>query len=207
MRHLLAGLALVAALAQPAAGQGVVAEVRTWDGQQLSLSEPTFEVFYTIVLPDKQPDAGAAPAAAAGGAMAPVSVSVIGAGGGGPAYGIGGRGTMQASVGGLLPAGPDAIQGRRQQEWLTLVREGVETRVPLSEVAAVVFSRQSLVASPLPPWVAPQAFRHAATAVLNDGSQLQGDYVNLGTSVLRGTSGLAVVDVPWTQIETLRFRR
>lgn len=206
MRHLLAGLALVAALAQPAAGQGVVAEVRTWDGQQLNLADPTFEVFYTIVLPEQQA-AGAAPAAPAGGAMAPVSVNVIGAGGGGPTYGVGGGGSIQASVGGLLPTGPDAIQGRRQQEWLTLVREGVETRVPLTEVAAVVFSRQSLLGSPLPPWVAPQAFRYAATAVLNDGSQLQGDYVNLGTSVLRGTSGLAVVDVPWTQIETLRFRR
>jgi hypothetical protein len=43
--------------------------------------------------------------------------------------------------------------------------------------------------------------------VLNDGSQVQADYVNLGTSILRGTSAQGTVDVPWGEIETVRFRR
>ena len=87
------------------------------------------------------------------------------------------------------------------------MRGAIEMRVPLSEVAALVFSRRRVVGSPLPSWVAPSHFHHAATAVLNDGSQVQADYVNLGTSILRGTSAQGTVDVPWGEIETVRFRR
>lgn len=223
MRHLLAGFMFVAALAQPALGQEVTAEVRTWEGQVLTLSSPTFEVFYTIVVPEQR-QSGAPPGAAAGvveagAGMANGAAGVAGAPGAAPGYGSGVDIAARAprAGGDIGSQGPDwqeqccltleALQGRRQLHVLTLVRGATEMRVPLSEVAALVFSRRRVEGSPLPPWVAESHFHHAATAVLNDGSQLQGDYVNLGTSILRGTGVQGTVDVPWYEIETVRFRR
>jgi len=220
MRHLLAGFVLVAALAQPALGQEVTAEVRTWEGQVLTLSSPTFEVFYTIVVPQQRQGAGAPPGAAAGvveagGGMADGVAGPGAAPGYGPGVDIAAR--APRAGGEIGTQGPEwqeecclpleALQGRRQLHVLTLVRGATEMRVPLSEIAALVFSRRRVVGSPLPPWVAQGHFHHAATAVLNDGSQLQGDYVNLGTSILRGTGVQGTVDVPWNEIETVRFRR
>jgi hypothetical protein len=218
MRHLLAGFVLVAALAQPALGQEVTAEVRTWEGQVLTLSSPTFEVFYTVVVP-RQRGEGAAPGAAPGVVEVGAAGPTNGAGGAvpgyGPAVGIAVRGPRAG--GEIGSQGPEwqedcclpleALQGRRQLHVLTLMRGATEMRVPLSEVAALVFSRRRVVGSPLPAWEAPSHFHHAATAVLNDGSQVQADYVNLGTSILRGTSVQGTVDVPWGEIETVRFRR
>ena len=222
MRHLLAGFVFVAALAQPALGQEVTAEVRTWEGQVLTLSSPTFEVFYTIVVPQQRQGGGIPPGAAAGVVEAGAGMAANGAAGVagiGPGYGPGIEIAARApQAGGEIGSqGPEwqeecclpleALQGRRQLHVLTLVRGAIEMRVPLSEVAALVFSRRRVVGSPFPPWVAQSHFHHAATAVLNDGSQLQGDYVNLGTSILRGTGVQGTVDVPWYEIETVRFRR
>lgn len=219
MRSVLAGFVLVAALAQPALGQDVTAEVRTWEGQILTLAAPTFEVFYTVVVPEER-QGGAVPPGTGGsvvepavGGVAPGAVPADTSFG--PAAGIAVRGPR---AGGRIGSqGPDwleeccvpleALQGRRQLHYVTMMRGAVETRVPLSEVAALVFSRRQVLNSPLPPYVAPGHFHHAVTAVLNDGSQVQADYVNLGTSVLRGTSDQGTVDVPWAEIETVRFRR
>src|SRR5207302_9416061 len=62
-------LAVAAAAASPAAAQDVTAEVRTWSGQSLQLSQPSLEVFYTIVPREEGPGGGGQqyPGAAAGG--------------------------------------------------------------------------------------------------------------------------------------------
>src|SRR4029450_14162567 len=61
-------LAVAAATASPAAAQDVTAEVRTWSGQALQLSQPSLEVFYTIVPREEGPGGGQQyPGAAVGG--------------------------------------------------------------------------------------------------------------------------------------------
>ncbi len=67
--RVIVGLAILAGLvnaALPAVAQEVTAEVRTWDGQSWRLTQPRFEVFYTIM-----PKAEEAPAAAEAAAAAP----------------------------------------------------------------------------------------------------------------------------------------
>ena len=46
--RLIIGLAGVAIAVAPGAAQEPVAEVRTWSGETLRLSQPSLEVFYTI---------------------------------------------------------------------------------------------------------------------------------------------------------------
>ena len=62
-------LAALVAAALPAAAQDVTAEVRTWNGQSLRLSQPSLEVFYTIV-PKEEGSGGPQVPGAAGGAPA-----------------------------------------------------------------------------------------------------------------------------------------
>jgi len=59
-------------------------------------------------------------------------------------------------------------------------------------------------------WLSTSAIRarfDAATAVLSDGSKIEGDYVNLGTALLRGATPQGTIDIPWDEIESIRFRR
>lgn len=58
------GLALLVASAIPASAQDVTAEVRTWSGQSLRLSQPSLEVFYTIVPKEEGPGGPQVPGAA-----------------------------------------------------------------------------------------------------------------------------------------------
>src|SRR6266567_4611643 len=59
-------LAALVAAALPAAAQDVTAEVRTWSGQSLRLSQPSLEVFYTIVPKEEGPGGAQVPGAAGG---------------------------------------------------------------------------------------------------------------------------------------------
>src|SRR5713226_8245353 len=67
-RMLIGSLALAAlvAAAIPAAAQEVTAEVRTWSGQSVRLSQPSLEVFYTIVPKQEGPGGPQVPGAAGG---------------------------------------------------------------------------------------------------------------------------------------------
>jgi hypothetical protein len=89
---------------------------------------------------------------------------------------------------------------------VTLRKNGVDVQVPLTALDSLSFTRTRVV-STLPPYVASEHYRHAATAVLRDGTRLDGDYVNLGTSFLRGRAPQQRVDIPWQDIETVRFTR
>jgi peptidoglycan-associated lipoprotein len=53
--------------------------------------------------------------------------------------------------------------------------------------------------------VAGTHFRYFATAELVDGSRVEGDYVSLGTTVLRGMTPQGRVDIPWQDIENVSF--
>src|SRR5262249_11130686 len=170
-------LVAVAAAASPAAAQDVTAEVRTWSGQSLQLSQPSLEVFYTIVPREEGP----------GGQQVP------GAGG---APGAMGSGTNTGSLVGtevsgsirnlsklFRDKGPEALQGNRQALSVSLTQAGIERRIPLDAIRDLAFRRTPVSNSTLPPYVAPTHFRYAASALLTDGSRVEGDYVNLGTAI------------------------
>jgi len=69
----LAALAVLGAVALPAAAQDVTAEVKTWAGQSLRLSQPSLEVFYTIVPREEGPSkpSGTWPSSVSGSRTAP----------------------------------------------------------------------------------------------------------------------------------------
>lgn len=181
------GVAVLAATAGSAHAQAPAAEVRTYAGQTYRLTDVSLDVLYTIQLP-KQDGGGPAEDAPTTGAKTPMLFG------------------SAAAVGRFLDKGPEPLQGHRQSETLTLSKDGVETRVALAEVSTLTFMRQR-IRSGLPPHVAPQHYRYAATAVMVDGTIVEGDYVNLGTTVVRGGTPHGRIDIPWEHIETVRFSR
>jgi hypothetical protein len=179
----------------PATAQDVSADVRTWSGESWRLAQPSFEIFYTIPAPSQQnggadsygapPPPGAAP-----GSQSQLSLS----------------GSL-LSLQNFFDSGPDPRQGHRQAEYITIRRGAVESRLPLAGIASLTFTRQHVSGSTLPPYYVRRHFRYAATAVLTDGSRVEGDYVNLGTLTLRGQTAHGRLDISWEEIESVRFQR
>ena len=177
----------------PSSAQDLSAEVRTWTGQSWRLAQPSLEIFYTIPVPAKgaTDSYGAAPAGGAGTAgKSSLSMS----------------GTVQA-LESFFDSGPEPRQGRRQAEYITIRRGAVETRLPLASITSLTFTRQPVSDSSLPPYLVGRHFRYAATAVMTDGSRLEGDYINLGTLILRGQTAEGRLDISWEDIESVRFQR
>jgi hypothetical protein len=191
-------LVWVAALAPPARAQDITADVRTWSGQSWRLSQPSLEVFYTIV--SKPQGDGAA----GGGGTGPTSFNSLTLGG------LGREGvdpslmTLNRFFG---KAAPETIQGHRQGQEITAYRGGVATQIPLDNISSIIFKRQPVRDSSLPPYVATTHIRHGADIALVDGGRVDADYVNLGTAILRGTTPDGRMDIPWQDIEVLRFAR
>ena len=183
-----AALAVLVAGAAPAGAQTPNAEVRTWTGQTYQLAEPSLEVRYTIMLPQKNEGAGPSESAPPSGARTPMLFG------------------SASAISGFLDKEPEPLQGHRQSEMITLRKDGTEIRLPLASVGALFFARQP-ARSTLPPYAAAGHYRYSATAILNDGSKIEADYVSLGTSVLRGRTAHGRVDIPWEHIEVVRFTR
>lgn len=183
--RVIVGLAILAGLvnaALPAVAQEVTAEVRTWDGKSWRLTQPRFEVFYTIMV---KPEEGAVP-------QGPKAPDV----------------TMTGSVQGLGILFKEEAQTKRghaQVALVTISRKGVETEIPLASIRSLQFFRQPVEDSALRPYLAVTHFRYSAAAVLLDGSRVEGDYVNLGTAVLRGMTPQGQVDIPWQEIGDINF--
>lgn len=172
----------------PLWAQTMGAEVRTWTGETYQLAEPSLEVLYTIMVPKKDQGPGESETAPTSGAKTPMLFG------------------SASAINQFLDKQPEPLQGHRQSETFTLRKDGAEIRLPLASVGALYFTRQP-ARSTLPPYVASQHYRYAATAVLDDGSRIEGDYVNLGTTFLRGRTAHGTVDIPWQHIETVRFTR
>jgi hypothetical protein len=185
-----AGLVMLIAGATPARAQTTSAEVRTWSGQTYQLTEPSLEVLYTIMVPKKDEAGGGAPSdtGQSTGARAPMLFG------------------NAANISQFLEKQPEPLQGQRQSEAITLRQDRSEVRLPLTSVGALFFARQP-ARSTLPPYIASEQYRYSVIAVLDDGSRVEGDYVNLGTTFLRGRTAHGRVDIPWDQIEIVRFKR
>ena len=210
---LLSAVMLMTLAPSASVAQEVTAEVRTWSGQTLIVKDPTLEIFYTILPSVTSPlgGGGGGYSPTAPGAPTPPGTSgeiaqppaTIGVGSVGFQAGT----AMQAAAGTLLPAGPVSKQGRRQQDFVRLSREGAEVAVPFANIVNLLFTKTLVHPRGLPPYVSQKHYRHAATAVLVDGSKIDGDYVNLGTALLRGATPQGTIDIPWDEIESIRFRR
>lgn len=184
-----AGLLLLVASHGPGMAQDSTAEVKTWAGQSLRLAEPSFQVVYTVLVEKDQ--AGVAPA---GEAVAP---------GGGP---LELRGSVKA-LSSFLERGLQSRWGRRGADTLMIRKDGVETRVPFESIESMQFTRQPVTSNVLPPYYTSGHYRHAASVVLKNGARLEADYVNLGTAVLTGGAPQGRVEIPWAEIEMVRFAR
>jgi hypothetical protein len=190
-----ASLAALVAIVTPSGAQDGGAEVRTWDGQSLSLADASLEVFYTILPPRKDEGGAAGPAdSAAAGATA------------GRFSGMRIFGSVE-SLSSFFDKGSEPMQGHRRTDSVKLHRHGIATQIPISSVATLVFTREPVKDSALPPYVAPSHFRYGATAILVDGSRIDGSYVNFGTAILRGRTRDGRVDIRWEDIEVVRFNR
>lgn len=201
-RHLLiAVLALIAVgtLALPAQAQDITADVKTWSGQSWRLSEPSLELFYSIV--SKPQEAERERVSEVG---APTNFTSL-------TLGRLSRESIDPSVATLNRLfgrnAPDTIQGHRQGQDITAYRRGVATQIPVASISSISFKRQPVQDSSLPPYVAAIHIRYAADIALVDGGRIEADYINLGTTILRGTTPDGRVDIPWQDIELLRFRR
>lgn len=184
-------VALLTLLASHGLGlaQDSTAEVKTWAGQSLRLTEPSFQIVYTVLVEKDQ--AGVAPAGEGV------------ASGGGP---LELRGSVKA-LSSFLERGLQSRWGRRGADTLTIRKDGVETRVAFESIESVQFSRQPVTSNVLPPYYTSGHYRHAANVVLKNGARLEADYVNLGTAVLTGTAPQGRVEIPWAEIEMVRFAR
>jgi len=193
-------LAMATAGAYPAAAQDVTAEVRTWSGQSLQLLQPSLELFYTIVPREEGPGGQAPGAGAAPGAMGSGTST-------GSLIGTEISGSIRNLSRLFRDKGPEPLQGNRQAETVSFTQAGVERRIPLEAIKDLAFRRTQVSNSTLPPYVASKHFTYGASAVLTDGSRVDGDYVNLGTAVLRGVTPQGRVEIPWQDIEVVRFSR
>jgi hypothetical protein len=177
--------------AVPAFAQAT-ADVRTWSGASWRITDPILHVFYTVFEKDKEetggvPTASALPPPPVG---APLEI----------------RGSLKA-LSTFLKEPPQSLSAERASDVVTVWRDGVETRLPLDAIQSLQFFRQALVGSSLPPYVAPLHVRESVVVIMANGSRVEADYVNLGTAVLRGTAGQGKVDIPWGEIESVRFSR
>jgi hypothetical protein len=192
-------LIAVAALSGPASAQEITADVKTWAGHSWRLSQPSLEVFYSIV--SKSREGGGETGSEVAKATNFTNLTLGGLT----------RESADPSVATLNrffgKDAPDTIQGHRQAQEITAYRGGVGTQIPLANISTITFKRQPVRDSSLPPYIAATHVRHAADITLADGGRIAADYVNLGATILRGASVDGRIDIPWQDIEVLSFTR
>jgi hypothetical protein len=192
--------ATLAGSAGSAAGQDVTAAVRTWSGQSWQITQPSLEVFYTIVSRTRESQSSAASTGVGElGGMTNLGLGVLGRQAVDPSLF-----TLNRLFGSQAP---DTIQGHRQAQEITVYRGGVATQIAVASIATLAFTRQPVQDSSLPPYLADTHVRSTATVLLTDGTRVEADYVNLGGMLLRGTIPGGRIDIPWQDIQTVEFRR
>src|SRR5690242_7169158 len=131
----LLALTVTAAAGSPAAAQDVTAEVRTWSGQSLRLSQPSLEVFYTIVPKEEGPGGQEVPGAGAASGTMGSGVSS------GSLIGTEVSGSLRSLSRRFRDKGPEPLQGNCQADTVSITQAGVERRVPLEAIKDLAFKR------------------------------------------------------------------
>jgi hypothetical protein len=185
---LLGGVALAGA-------QDVVAEVETWRGAMVRLEKPSLEVLYTIA---PAPILGRTGAAVAEGGSAPAAAAA-----GGTAVNVTMGKTIQDTP---IGAGPAPIQGRRSQQVMTFVRQGVEVQVPFDRIAAMLVEQRPVTTHGWPRYAEPIT-QSLATVTLVDGATIEAANVNFGTALLRGVGPQGTIELPLGDVKTLKIKR
>ena len=191
--------AALAGSAGSAAAQDVTAAVRTWNGHSWQITQPSLEVFYTIVSKSQESQGGGGTGVGQLGGMTNLGLGVLGRQAVDPSLF-----TLNRLFGSQAP---DTIQGHRQAQEITVYRDGVAAQIAVASIASLAFARQPVQDSSLPPYIANTHVRSSATVLLTDGTRVEADYVNLGGMLLRGTMPGGRIDIPWQDIQTVEFRR
>ena len=189
-RVALAAAAVMLACTQPVAAQEAVAEIQTWRGAVVKLTQPSLEVLYTIIPAPLVTQTSGTTTAVSGG----MTQGLTGASSKGPVSGT------------AVGTGPQPIQGRRDTTALTFVTQGIELHVPLDRIATLAVERRT-IGSTLPAHVSPTHAQYSASATLTDGSKIDGAQVNFGTTILRGMGPYGTIELPLEDIKTLRITR
>jgi hypothetical protein len=191
---------ILAGTAGTAAAQDVTATVLTWNGQSWQISQPSLEVFYTIVSrAQTQGSPGGGTGVGELGGMSQLGLGVLGRQAVDPSLF-----TLNRLFGSQAP---DTIQGHRRAQEITVYRGGTATQIAVASIATLAFARQPVKDSSLPPYFADTHVRSTATLLLTDGTRVEADYVNLGGMLLRGAIPGGRIDIPWQDIQTVEFRR
>lgn len=187
-----------------AEAQQRTADVRTRNGQVWQLVDPTLHVLFTVIPKPAEGEQGLPTPPGAGPQATPGSAggSMISPAGGGPQPQV--SGSVQ-SLKKALASGPEPLRAQRTSDVLTIVKNETEILVPLASIAVLAISRIDVPNSTLPPYVAAAHARYSAAIALTDGSVLEGDYMNPGTMMLRGTAPAGRVEIPLEEVESLRF--
>ena len=134
---LIAILALiwVAAPPPPTSAQDVTADVTTWSGQSWRLSQPSLEIFYSIVsAPQEETGDKGSSAMDKITTFTNLTLGGLRRDGADPSIV-----TLNRFFG---KAAPDTIQGHRQAQEITAYRGGVATQIPLGSISSINFKRQ-----------------------------------------------------------------
>ncbi len=201
----------VAATSCPAAAETRSVDVRTHSGLTLRINEALLTAAYTILPRPLYNQTGGQLGATPGQEAPPPPRPPAPNGAAGAAFGIlftsAAIGGSRNGNGQLRPDDmPDPMLAERVIDALTIARGDVEVRIPVEQLATLTIVRIP-IASPLPSYVAGSHVRHAASAVLRDGSRIDGDYLSTGTIVLRGTTAAGRVQIPLEDVESLEFVR
>jgi hypothetical protein len=171
-------------VAEAAVCQGAAATVRTYEGVSYTVTNLSLESFYTIGElkegPPERQQFGSTISISATGAAPPAP--------GGEAYGADQKKPEEKM-----------LRGHTRIGEITVVRDGVETSIPVDRLRGMRFVRTPVQDSPLPPYIS--HYRYSVSVGLLSGQSVSGDYVNLGTAVLRGTTSAGRVEIPWEEVE------
>jgi hypothetical protein len=197
-QHLVTAVAIVALvlfLAGSAPGQDISATIRTYQGVSYNVADLSLEVFYTIGEPKS---IGHNPSQVTGLQPSGPLVSVTNMGG--------------TPSGGEQPGGGGAaeerlLRGHSRATDITIWRQSVETRIPLDQIRAMRFGRKLVAVAGLrmPPYI--PDYKYSVSVILMTGDQVEADYVNLGATIVRGTTPNGQVDIPWGEVESIIFER
>jgi hypothetical protein len=185
-------LASVVVLVSSALAEESRATVRTRAGDSYEVSNPTLEVFHTLGEPKER---RAEPTGLQSSITFTSSTPYPSQQGDQPAGGEPGADTGKEKL----------LRGHSRLTELVVWRQGVEIRIPWNRLRNIRLARQPVFDSGLPPYV--PHYRYSASVSLVDGEQVEADYVNLGTALLRGSRTVGRIDIPWEEIEYVTFER
>ena len=188
---MLAGM--LTGLAIEASAQESIATVRTHQGATLRMGDPSLEVSYTIgELKDKNGESQGSQT---------ITNFQMPAGGPGEQSATG----YSAAGGAAGEKAPPLLHGHARAGGMTASKDGVEIRVDWERIRAISFARTPAPSAGLPPYI-PQ-YRYSASITLTNGERIDADYVNLGGTILKGTTPNGHVDIPWQDVAHIVFDR